>query len=41
VAAVGLAAAGLHLLVGPSRERHVATIRAETALTTLPDRANR
>jgi len=41
VAAVGLAAAGLHLAAGPSRERHVATIRAETAATIRPDPANR
>jgi hypothetical protein len=31
----------LHLMAGPSRERHVATVRAETAATTLPDPANR
>jgi len=41
VAAVGLAAAGLHLVAGPSRERHVATIRTETAATALPDPAKR
>jgi MFS family permease len=41
VAAVGLAAAGLHLVAGPSRERHVATIRSETAATTLPDHCGR
>jgi MFS family permease len=36
VAGVGLAAAALHLAAGPSRERHVAAIREETAATTLP-----
>lgn len=36
VAAVGLVAAGLHLVAGPSRERHVAAIRGETAVTTAP-----
>jgi MFS family permease len=42
VAGVGLAAAGLHLVAGPSRERHVAAIREQTAATaTLPDTANR
>ncbi|WP_250028018.1 MFS transporter [Paractinoplanes maris] len=33
VGVLGAAAAALHLLAGPSRERRVATIRAETAVT--------
>ena len=34
VAAIALVAAGLHLAAGPSRERHVAEIRHETATVT-------
>jgi MFS family permease len=33
VAGVGLVAAALHLVAGPSRERHVAGIRHETVVT--------
>ncbi|WP_433371046.1 MDR family MFS transporter [Actinoplanes sp. CA-142083] len=36
VAGVGLMAAALHLVAGPSRERHVEAVREETAATTLP-----
>lgn len=39
VAAVGPTAAGLHLAAGPSRERHAAAIRAETAAASVPDPA--
>ncbi|WP_433298438.1 MFS transporter [Actinoplanes sp. CA-030573] len=41
VAGVGVVASALHLVAGPSRERHVASIRAETAATALPDAASR